>query len=239
MCLTSISVYGNDNALLLQRLRELNGRGRGVVSIDPQTISDKELDDMHAIGVRGVRLNLKSTATHLDAATLRRTLGQYADKIRRLKWSLNLHVGFSEVATIYEFVHEAGVEVVLDHMATPSPKEDPRSQKGYSELMDLLGKKQVWVKLSGLYRFAELPGMDSYIKEVLRLAPTQVIWASDWPHTGGKDKSPGGDRNKVQDYRQVDIPAFLERCLDWCEGDQDLMHKILVDNPRRLWQYDS
>lgn len=235
----AISVYGTDNTLLLQRLRDLKGRGRGVVSIDPEIISDQELDEMHSIGVRGARLNLKSVSRNPDAATLKCELEQYAKRIRPLKWSLNLHVELSELATISAFIQDQGVEVVLDHMATPRSTEEPVAQKGFQELMDLLRRKLVWMKLSGLYRFAEMPGMDAYVKEVLRVAPSQVIWASDWPHTGGKDQNPGSDRNTLQDYRKVDIPDFLKKCLVWCDGDEDLMHKILVDNPRRLWQYDS
>ena len=239
VCLTAISIYGNDNALLLQRLRELNGEGRGVVSIDPESISDQDLDEMHSIGVRGVRLNLKSSATHLEAPALRLKLEQYANRIRRLNWSLNLHVGLYEIATIADSIPNLKIEIVLDHMATPDPTKPPTVQKGFSELMDLLHRKLVWVKLSGLYRFADLPDVDFYVKEVLRIAPTQVIWASDWPHTGGRERNPDGDRKRLQDYRRVDVPAFIERCLGWCDGDEDLMHKILIDNPRRLWQYNS
>ena len=184
-------------------------------------------------------MNLKSTATNLDEATLQSKLGQYAKRIRRLKWSLNLHVGFSELATISKFIRDQEVDVVLDHMATPELVKEPMAQKGFPELMDLLGRKLVWIKLSGLYRFAGTPRIHEYIKEVLRVAPSQVIWASDWPHTGGQAHNPGGDRNKPQEYRKVDIPAFIESCLVWCDGDENLIHKILVDNPRRLWQYDA
>ena len=35
VCLVSISIYGTDNRLLLQSLRRLEGKGRAVVSIDP------------------------------------------------------------------------------------------------------------------------------------------------------------------------------------------------------------
>ena len=237
VALVAISVYGDDNALLLQRLRELNGRGRGVVSIDPENVSSAELDDMHAIGVRGVRMNLKSRLETLKEATMKSKLFRYADTVRRLNWSLHLHIGLAEITKISDVVPHLGVDVVLDHMASPKTTEEAKAQKGYVELINLLADRSVFVKLSGLYRFEGMPGMDEYVKEVLSTAPTQVIWASDWPHTGGANCNPGGNRKRIQDYRTVDVPAFIEKCLFWCGGDETLMHKILVENPRRLWRY--
>ncbi len=40
VCLVSISIYGTDNRLLLQSLRQLEGKGRAVVSIAPEKESD-------------------------------------------------------------------------------------------------------------------------------------------------------------------------------------------------------
>ena len=93
------------------------------------------------------------------------------------------------------------------------------------------------MKLSGTYRFPDLPELDDYVLEILRIAPTQVVWASDWPHSGGVQYNPNGDRTKIQEYRKIDDPAFIARCKEWCGGDEDLIQKIFVDNPRRLWQY--
>ena len=105
--------------------------------------------------------------------------------------------------------------------------------------MKLLAAKKAYVKLSGTYRFPDTPGIGEYVQEILRMAPTQVVWASDWPHSGGVSKSPDGDRNKVQEYRKVDTTAFIATCKKWCNYDEDLMHMIWVENPRRLWQYDG
>jgi hypothetical protein len=78
--------------------------------------------------------------------------------------------------------------------------------------MALLAEQKVYVKLSGLYRFSTMPDLEDYIREILRVAPTQVVWASDWPHSGGMEANPGGDRTKVQEYRKVNIPSFVLDC---------------------------
>ena len=239
VCLVAISVYGTDNNLLLQSLRRLEGKGRAVVSIDPNTISDQDLDEMHTLGVRGIRINLKSTSQNKSKAELTATLGSYVRRIHRLKWAIQLHIGLADIEKIASDIPRLGVQVVIDHLGTPEKTLAPRLQPGYTDFLDLLSKKQVWVKLSGIYRFSELPELDTYIREILRIAPTQIVWASDWPHTGGVATNPRGDRQALQEYRKFDVPSFIAQCKEWCGGDEALIRKIFVDNPRRLWQYDD
>lgn len=239
VCLVAISVYGTDNKLLLQSLRHLNGKGRAVVSIDPRTISDQSLDEMHALGVRGIRINLKSTSQNKSKEELVKALKSYSQRIRRLKWAIQLHIGLADIEKIASEIPRLGVPVVIDHLATPEQTVAPRLQPGYTEFMDLLSKQQVWVKLSGIYRFSELPELDDYVREILRIAPSQVVWASDWPHTGGAAANPRDDRRALQEYRKVDVPSFIAQCKEWCGEDEALIRQILVDNPRRLWQYEE
>ena len=53
------SVYGTDNRGLLNALAVLGPEvARGVAVIDPETVSDVTLQDLHKAGVRGVRVNL-------------------------------------------------------------------------------------------------------------------------------------------------------------------------------------
>lgn len=239
VCLVAISVYGTDNDLLLQSLRHLKGKARAVVSIDPETIPDQDLDEMHALGVRGIRINLKSTSQNKTKEELIKTLRRYAQRIRRLKWAIQLHIGLGDIEKVASEIPNLGVPVVVDHLATPDQTLAPRLQPGYTEFLDLLAKQQIWVKLSGIYRFAELPEMDSYVREILRVAPTQVVWASDWPHTGGVAANPKGDRQALQEYRKFDVPAFVAQCREWCGHDEGLIRTIFVGNPRRLWQYEE
>jgi predicted TIM-barrel fold metal-dependent hydrolase len=238
VCIVAISVYGEDNRLLLQALRQLKGRGRGVVSIDAASITDAELDEMHALGVRGVRLNLRTVAQKLGEEAWAATLSAYAERVRRLDWVLQCYVYMDQIALIAPMIPKLGLRVVFDHLGDPQPDMAPRAQAGYAELVNLLQtNSQVYVKLSGTYRLTGVPELDSYAKELLRIAPTQIVWASDWPHTGGTTRNPDGDPKKPQDFLQVDIPAFAQQCMDWCDGNEHLLRQIWVDNPRRLWDY--
>ena len=236
VCLVSLSVYGNDNSLLLESLKRLNGKGRGVVGIDPTNVTDEDLASMHQVGVRGARLNLRSHGRELDKEEFEHTLKVYADRLRPLGWVLQVYVGMGQLPLFADVIPKLGIRVVIDHLGHPEhPEKSPLEQKGSKEFLTLLRTKHVYTKLSGIDRFPTTPGVDSFAQRILEVAPTQVVWASDWPHTGGKNANPDGDPTKHQKYRQVDDLAFLRKCMSWC--DETLMHKVWVANPRRLWQY--
>lgn len=209
------------------------------MAIDPESIRMAELEHMHRLGVRGVRVNLHTTSMEPDYESFVRTLRNHADAIRPLGWAIQLFVSLRQIALIADFLSTLGVPIVIDHMGMPTIERPPREQKGYSQLMGLLERKKIYVKLSGLYRISELPEIDQYIMDVLRMAPSQVVWASDWPHSGGVARNPGGDRDELQEYRIVDIPKFVLKCKSLCGGDAALIKKIWVDNPRMLWQYND
>jgi len=239
VCLVCMSVYGNDNRSLLDALARLKGRGRGVVSIDPATITDEELDLMHQHGVRGVRLNLKTTNKTLDKENFVSILDLYASKIRSRGWAIQIFLALPQLPLIAEAIPRLGVPVVIDHLGYPDTDRPPSEQPGFPELMKLLENQQMWIKLSGTDRFPELPALDSFVRKIMNVAPTQIVWASDWPHAGGVERNPNGNRLVHQDYVEVDDLGFVEQCLDWCNGNEDLMRMICVSNPRRLWQYED
>ncbi|GAD99979.1 hypothetical protein ARB_02111 [Paecilomyces variotii No. 5] len=242
-CLVAFSVYQNDNSSILDALRRLNGKGRAVVCIDPKTVTDAELRELHAAGARGIRLNFRTSSKRVDTETFERLLFEAAERIRPFGWVLQLYVSLDQIAQFAAVVPQLGVTVVIDHIGHPEPSKGPaRLQEGYREFMELLKSGLVYTKLSGTYRFDDLPDLDSYVQEILATAPDRVVWASDWPHSGGVSRNPGGDRKKVQEYRKVDDRAWIARCKTWCrlaggtEGNE-LVRKIWVDNPRSLWQY--
>jgi predicted TIM-barrel fold metal-dependent hydrolase len=203
---------------------------------------------MHRLGVRGVRLNLKTEGKSPDRDRFRDILHLYARRLRPRRWVLQIYISLPQFRLIADEITKLGggsssssstMPVVIDHLGHPDPSIPITQQEGYAELMDALLRREIWMKLSGTYRFAALPGLDTFAREVIRIAPTQVVWASDWPHTGSVENNPNGDRTIHQDYRRVDDIGFVKQCIAWCDGDEDLMRRIWVDNPRRLWQYDE
>ncbi|KAF3925304.1 hypothetical protein ABW20_dc0107692 [Dactylellina cionopaga] len=244
--IVSLSVYANDNRCLLGALSDLkasNKVARGVVTVDPLTITDSELEEMHNLGVRGVRLNLKSSLVQLSKSEFEKKLYQYSERLKPLKsWALQIHLELGQVALIEDFIPKLGVTVIIDHLGHPTDKKQAlQYQEGYKEFMGLLSRGMVYTKLSGIDRFRNLIKFsDQIAKNVVAAAPDQVVWATDWPHTGGATRSPSGDRTKVQEFRQVDDDVMLKRAVeDYCNGDEDIVRKIWRDNPRKLWDYQG
>src|SRR5512143_1420574 len=58
------SAYGTDNTAMLDAMRSGVFSFRGVAVVD-ENISDRELEDLHRAGVRGVRINLASATPGL------------------------------------------------------------------------------------------------------------------------------------------------------------------------------
>jgi predicted TIM-barrel fold metal-dependent hydrolase len=232
-CPVSVSVYGNDNRSIVDAMQHFGPQCRAVVALDPENVTEEQLDEMHGFGVRGVRLNFKSKGEEPSRQTLEAILQRVANLIRSRRWFIQLYLGLSQVQLIADLIPTLGVRVVLDHMASPDPSSSAASQDGYAELMQLLRDGMVFVKISGTYRFAELPDLDEFARELIRTGPRNTVWASDWPHTGGPVSVVGG--KSYSSYRQVDTGAFIGKCFEWCDHDELQIQNLFVNNPRALW----
>ncbi|KAJ6559618.1 hypothetical protein B0H19DRAFT_1220039 [Mycena capillaripes] len=208
ICIIAMSIYGTDNRCSIDALKRLNGGARGIACIDPHTITDAELDELHAVGFRGVRLNLRIHSQSLGVEKSPKLLHEYAERLRRLDWVIQVFVSMDQYASIAPVVPDLGVKVVFDHLGHPETGETHG-----------------------------VPGLEEHIKKLLKMVPDQIVWGSDWPHTAGPEHNPGGDPEATQEFLTPDIPKFIAQCVKWCDGDGGLMWKIWVDNPKRLWDY--
>lgn len=216
------SVYGYDNRLLLSTLERVGDQFRGVVVISELT-SDEELWAMHALGVRGVRINLlyKSGVEVSDVTSL-------AYRIAPLGWHLQLLVDISEFADLYETLAYLPVDVVIDHMGH-MPTTISTDHSGFQELIQLLKENKAWIKLSGAYRFTNTqhpPYQDValFAKTFIAANPKRILWATDWPHVCITTPMP-------------DDSHLLEDFFSWANYDEALIEQILVHNPAQLYGF--
>src|ERR1019366_3699639 len=118
------SVYGTDNRCLLDALREAAQEGgaafRGIVVPDAKS-SDSDLEAMHVLGVRGIRLNLVNPQMlDVDAALA------MAARMKQRGWHLQLHVsvqesGEAQLAALAQRADGLGIAIVVDHMGRAAP----------------------------------------------------------------------------------------------------------------------
>jgi predicted TIM-barrel fold metal-dependent hydrolase len=209
------SPYGTDNAVTLDALQKLGNRARGVAVID----KDTSLEGMHEAGIRGVRVNLQ-TAGVQDPIVAHRLLHEAAARVAPLGW----HVQTFARISMLKYMRALPVPLVLDHFGLP------RNQDDCEYLVGLLRIPNVYVKLSGAHRLPFDPG--PLARALLAANPERCLWGSDWPHpfTGACNFQ------DVRPFDDIDDAAALKRLHEWA-GHDALFRKILVDNPRRLYDF--
>jgi 2-pyrone-4,6-dicarboxylate lactonase len=108
--------------------------------------------------------------------------------------------------------------------------EDGPGQPALAEVLDLLKDERAWVKLSGPERISAclLGGSFPYANVVpfaqrlMAAAPDRVVWGTDWPHPNVREMPDDGSLVDL-------LPHY---------GTPQALHKLLVDNPTRLYWYD-
>lgn len=236
------SPYGSDNAALLDALGRLGGRARGVAVIDPEHTPESELDALARAGVRSIRVNLEA-AGNRDPASAARALAAASKRIAGRDWSIQVYAGLHVLAELKDEIAGLPVSLVADHFAGVRA-EGGVDQPGFATLLELLRSGKVYVKLSAPYRASQRePGYEDVAgvaRALIEAAPDRMVWASDWPHTGGgaigSNSRQGRSLSDIEPFRTVDVPAVLALLADW-SGDEGTWRRILVDNPARLYGF--
>lgn len=205
------SFLGTDNRLMLEGLATNSGRLMGVAVVEP-TITLEEMTEMHALGVRGVRLNLVGGDHCVEQWSQNPS---FWDRMTSLGWHVEIHTDPGRLQDVLPNM-PSGPKIVVDHMAKPlkGHSSDPTLQ-----LLRRYGPERVMVKLSGAYRQA---GVDAQtLAQVLlgELGPTALLWGSDWPCT---------NHENCADY------SLLRRSLDQWVGEV-AVDEIMNRNPMRLY----
>ena len=224
------SAYGSDNACLLDALRSMPGPARGVAVIDAAT-PPAALATMHALGVRGVRLNLVTGGT-VGPAEAVALLRAAAARVAPLGWHVQVFAAAAVVEAIAPLIPTLGVPVVLDHMAGARACLG-LDQPGLAAALWLLRQGACWVKLSGADRVAgrrEAPEQALAVMRALVAAnPDRLVWGTDWPHIG-----PHGGTGHAPPARYLPLDqAGLLALLHAAAGPA--AERILVAGPARLY----
>ncbi len=221
------SVYGTDNRCMLDALDRMEGTARGV-AVPPNDASLAALREMHARGVRGVRINLESAGTR-DTAAAGQLLDQWAARVTDLGWHLQLYAAAQVTAVLADHLARLPVHVVIDHFALAQAG----LEEGGGVLADLLRTGHMHVKLSAPYRLASPDLAARWARVFLQAAPQAVLWGSDWPHTA---REPGRGAHAVSAYRPVSRQTLAATLREWI-GSPGLRQQVLADNPRALYAF--
>jgi 2-pyrone-4,6-dicarboxylate lactonase len=213
--------HGTDNRAMLDALAWGQGRYRGVALLSGRE-PDAELADMAAVGVRGVRLNfLRHLGGAPDLAVARRVVS----RVSELGWHVQLHFDASGLIEFDDFIRSIEIPIVIDHMGR-TPVADGLDQPPFKALLKLQERPNCWVKVSGADRITAQgsPYHDAvpFARAVVERAPERVVWGTDFPHPMLKMPQ---DNAGLVDL----VPLIAE--------DVAVRHKLLVDNPARLYGF--
>jgi len=221
--------HGSDNSALVDALKSSNGRAKGVATVK-RTITDQELKDLHAAGVRGVRFNF---VKRLVDFTPRDELIEIANRIAPLGWHVVIYFEAVDLPELWDFFTSLPTTVVVDHMGRPDvtkPLDGPEFALFRKFMRD---NPNVWSKVSCPERLSvsgppALGGEQNAYRDVVPFAkaivdefPDRVLWGTDWPHPNLKNHMP--DDGLLVDF----IPHIATT--------PELQKKLLVDNPMRLY----
>jgi len=211
------SFLGSDNSYLAAAIAEHPDRLRGVCVLeDPDPAS---LREMHARGLRGLRLNLiGASLPELGSGPWQRVGAAMAE----LGWHLELQARGPQWAQLDEALRRWPAPVVLDHLGLPHPGDD-------GTVARLAALEHVWVKLSAPYRAGSATAVEERLRDLgASTGLARTVFGTDWPFTQHEE---GRSMSTLAQWAQrVLTPAewelvrgngrrFLDSCWDEVPGE--------------------
>ncbi len=177
---------------------------------------------MHEAGGRGVRFNF---VKRLVDATPKEVFLSIADKIAPLGWHIVVYFEAQDLAELEPFLAQLPTTIVVDHMGRPDVSKGV-DHPDFQRFLNLMKTNaRVWSKVTCPERLTKAgpPYADvvPYAKAVVEAFPDRVLWGTDWPHPNMKSHMP--DDGALVDFIPLIAPT------------PDLQHKLLVENPQRLY----
>jgi 2-pyrone-4,6-dicarboxylate lactonase len=221
--------HGSDNRALVDALKASNGKAKGVATVN-RNVTDAELQEMHAAGVRGTRFNF---VKRLADFTPREVLLEIANRIAPLGWHVVIYFEAVDLPELYDFFTTLPTTVVVDHMGRPDVTKLVDGPEFELFVKMMREHSNIWSKVSCPERLSvsgpkALNGEQNaytdvvpFAKRLVETFPDRVLWGTDWPHPNLKDHMP--DDGLLVDF----IPQIATT--------PELQQKLLVDNPTRLY----
>jgi predicted TIM-barrel fold metal-dependent hydrolase len=224
---TQPSVYGTDNAAILDGMAALNAqapnRARAVVAITLAT-SDDELAALDALGVRGVRLNTDNKG---GMPIEMKAIPDLAARIAPFGWHIEFLFPGKDMVELMPTLAAVTAPISIAHFAY-QPATAGVAAPGFQALLELMRRGNTWMKISGANRVSatDLPPYDDVkpmAHALIEAAPDRIMWGTDWPHPNKYLVNPNdGDL----------VDAFG----DWVTDDA-MRRRIMVDTPAAFYRF--
>ena len=216
------STYGFDNACTLDAVAEFETAARAVVVVDDQ-VTDVDLETLTRRRARGARFHMLP-----GGAVPWEMMHAVADRIASHGWHIQLQMNGRDLMDRFAALVALPAPLVIDHVGRFMPAVGADDDR-FHVLLRLLDTGRCWVKLSAPYESAadsthRYAAVTRLVHVLVDHAPERMLWATNWPHPGQKEPPSLDDLSAL---------AF-----DWMP-DANVRHRILVDNPAELYQFDA
>ncbi|MCI0431416.1 MAG: amidohydrolase family protein [Rhodospirillales bacterium] len=215
------SAYGADNRCTLEGIATLGlDKARGIAIVDDK-VTERALEALTAGGMCGARLHmLTGGAISWDMADA------VAARVQAVGWHVQLQLDGRLLPEREAQIRSWPGRIVIDHVGK-FLEPVPSDHVAFRCLLRLVEDGRVWVKLSAPYEVSKAgpPLYDDVgrlAKLLVKAAPERMLWASNWPHPGDRDRP--------------DDAALLDLLLEWA-SDEATRKRILVDNPAELYAF--
>ena len=214
--------HGSDNRALVDALRASAGCARGVATV-AASVTDRELAALDAAGVRGVRFNF---VKRLVDTTPRELLLEIARRVAPLGWHIVIYFEAAELPELYTFFASLPTTVVVDHMGRPDVTKSVDGPEFELFVRLMREHSDIWSKVSCPDRLSKSGPPDyedvvPFARRIVEAFADRVLWGTDWPHPNMKSHMP--DDGALVDF----IPKVATTAA--------LQHRLLIDNPTRLY----
>jgi predicted TIM-barrel fold metal-dependent hydrolase len=213
------SCHGSDNRAMIDAIASDPSRYRGVCIAD-DGFSDRDFEDLHEGGVRGVRFNF---VKHLGGAPALDVFHRVLARVKPLGWHVVLHLDAPDIVPLNEMIRNLPLPFVIDHMGRVDSSAG-LDQPPFRALLELARMDTCWIKVCGAERISPPPYERAvpFARALVEAAPERVLWGTDFPHP---------NLNHVAE--EADLVDLVPR-IAAAEREQRL---LLVDNPARLYQF--
>ena len=216
--------YVTDNRVTIDALSQLGASARGVVVVHP-AITDAELKSLNDVGVRGIRFSLTDPAIAVVTWDMVEPLSK---RVADLGWHVQFALDGDLIAEHADLLRRLPAQLVFDHMGRPTLPAGTE-HASFAVMRGLIDEGRTWIKLSGAYSNSrigppEYPEATKIAQAFVKAAPERMVWGSDWPHP-----------SEAPDRKPNDAVLF-DLLSEWAP-DEAIRHRILVENPVRLYGF--
>lgn len=218
--------YVTDNSVTLDAIAQLGAERTRGVAVVRADVTDDELKQLNAGGIRGIRFTLYRPEFAVVDFDM---LEPLADRVNEFGWHVQVHWTADQVVQHQDKLERLAAPIVFDHFGR-LPLPQGTQHPAYAIMSRLVDADRAWVKLSGPYldshagADAAYEDIDEIAQRWVAAAPERLVWGSDWPH------SPVTIKPET---------ATLFNLLSRWVPDPQIRRRILVDNAAHLYGFDN